>query len=284
MSIHDLLFRAVGCIVSVYMAAQTKEMDNAILLDVVSQSSPEDKLAAVQNFSPEFSHGLLLASFRRQAVLQNDNPQEPFIVFEPMNRAPEAWVAAAKFKIAAEWLREAVDSVVFLPRSCTWERSHCMIMRQLRENTPFSDARFPLALREEQIRQDASLAGISWEQADITSYTRNRQADGTRGTAPIFFEHPPEGYGRRTLLVDDALAAGSGADEAAEFLKNRFGVQEVYLMPTMAKRMEGGIDRLQASHFVDGYLLPIVVDRVDTQTKGIFVEPKPLIVEKASKT
>lgn len=228
-----------------------------------------EKRDFVERYPPDFARRLLLASFLRGAVLKNDDPHAPYIEWKPMNREPEGWVALAKAKLAAYHLAgRPIDSVIFVPSSCTWEREHWI------QYGAFSHARYPRVLRAEQLSDNNREA--AWQEYQVRSYTRNKHPDGSRGTEAMLFEMGVW-YGNAVLLVDDVFAKGYSTLDVAHILKNNFGVKHVYAMATIAKRMEGGIEHLRESPDIDGLIAPIVVEYVDVASRKIFTEAESVV-------
>lgn len=233
-------------------------------------SPGDDTLALVEGSSPRFAHYILSGAFRLGANLKNDDPLAPYIEWKPMNREPEPWVALVKARLAAHYLAgQSIDSILFVPSSCTWEREHWM------QYGAFPDAQYPRVLRPEQVPNDET--ETSWQEHQVRSYTRNKRPDGTRGTDTMLFEEIQDGYGQTVLVVEDVVAEGSTLLDVGRILKAEFGVQRVVAIITMAKRMQLGIRRLQVSEDIDGIIIPIVVDRVDVESGQISVEREPAV-------
>lgn len=112
------------------------------------------------------------------------------------------------------------------------------------------------------------------------SYTKKRKPDGSRGIVPMYVEVPKDGFGDVAFVVDDVIAEAKTLWEFSQDLKDRFGIQRVYAIVTMAKRMQHGIDFLEQSPDVDGFIIPVVAEKVDAATKRIFFEPEPVVLMK----
>lgn len=206
--------------------------------------------------------------FRREASVQNDNPDAPFILWPAINKEPrQPWLPVLLAKTAkADFHDQLQDThlvIVGPPASATW------YIEYVQKHNIFPGARFPRVLKEAQIKE----LGLDTKDAqpiEVTSYVHNRQLDGSRGTQTmhIFDQHlfMPNGLDVTLLLLDDAMAEGKTAEELAREAKKRFPISRVLIASPMAKLRQGGKDRLLQSPYIDG--VSTIVDVVKTHGKG----------------
>jgi len=209
--------------------------------------------------------------FNQEAELLNDDPEAPFIVWKAMNRQPEDWVALAKATIAQELIEPKVnlDLVGFVPRSATWERAP--VMKQA-----IFDSQFPQILKRDQITDEQFEHIVNqWLSFSVSSYTRNRQADGSRGTEAVYFD--PQFLGaKNVLLFEDVVAEGGVVISIASILKKEFGANFVGVVATMSKGpIQGGDENVMNSGVVDAYLPIMRVESVDVNDRSINLLSEP---------
>lgn len=165
--------------------------------------------------------------FKDTARLLNDNLEEPFILWGPMNSKPEAWVAFALAK-AIKLEMEITDDthIMTIPSSGSWLRPG---MREIFPENPYLDV-----MRKEDLKRGQPF----FYEFDVPSHSRNRVC-----RPMVLLTNPDELRGKKVLLVDDVLARGDAAGHVSQMLKT-LGVISVQLGVVMSKLMQGGSDLL----------------------------------------
>ncbi len=165
--------------------------------------------------------------FAGSAELMNDNPEEPFILWEPMNRAPEPWVAFALAKAIKLEIQTPNDThIITIPSSGSWLKPG---MKEIFPENPYIDI-----LRKEDLEPDQPF----FYEFDVPSHSRNRVP-----RLMALLTNPLDLKGKKVLVVDDVLARGDAVKHVSEML-TFFGVEVVQFGVVMSKIMQGGSNLL----------------------------------------
>lgn len=248
------------------MVAPNAELFKVVSRDVIQCLSPRDLLSYVRRIDDARILRLIAdARFQTEARVMNDDPKEPFILWEAINKEPrQHWLPLVLGKVVRTDFQHKLTGnrqiIVPVPASASWYGA------TLRDNHLFRGAQFPLVLKDRQLEEMAIDPDSTRATASVHSYVHNRKLDGTRGTQNIHFFNPDVYRGADLILIDDALAHGLTALELGQFAKEELGVNQVFLGVPMAKELQGGIDRVLSSPHIDG--LSVLVTVTGTHGKG----------------
>lgn len=207
--------------------------------------------------------------FPLEATLENKNPQEPFIVWPAINREPrQHWLPLLLAKVAkAELLQDRYERLVVIaaPRSATW------YLPIIWENAVFPQAVCPHVLKEDQLEEFKLQAEASF-QLSVSSYVYNRHSrnGNPHGTQTWYFAEPGVYKNSTILMLDDALAEGVTGLTVTQALKEQLGASRVFYAAPMAKKVQGGLERMQQSPYISG--MSILINVTKTNGPGGLIE------------
>lgn len=239
------------------MLGQFLERAGIRMPDIKSQFVPKGKLyePALRAETAGELRAVLRKDIGKRARVRDDekfpfDPKAPLIVYEAMNRRPEAGVAVLLGRLAKlELGREDGTGLVIIgtPRSASWTG------RVVEGAQIFAKARLT------QVTKDLASVPVysSYCEVPVSSYTRGRHAPagsqgGTSGLEIMYVVNPDQIKGKDVLLLDDMVAEGVTAITLAQAMKEDLGARRVEVAVVMSKLMQGGSDRIRESGFVDG--------------------------------
>lgn len=204
---------------------------------------------------------LIVEDIRARAVIHVDenhpfDPEKPFVIYPPMNRRPEAWLAIVLAQAAQIGFRLAADeplTIIGMPRSARW------IPQALMEKGLFPRAMYLFATKDET---EASGLEKPYIEFDVLSYAHNRLHDGRRGTETVYLVRPELLRGTKVILFEDVIAQGWTVGGIGEVVAE-YDPAGLYVVAPFSKGLiQGGTEFMQSCPFVTGAIELACVARV----------------------
>lgn len=229
-------------------------------IEYVSSLSHPDMLRLVrETHDPVLLRSIAHVRFAREASMENEDLNEPFVRWPVINQAFQPWLPVLLAKVVKAELQDKLNGqliVLAIPRSAT-PYMHPIIEEQL-----FPDAVTPWVLKEDQLE----LYGVKPDHSvrlAVPSYVHGRNPQTkARNTQDILFFHPETYRGKTVLIIDDALAEGKSAITTGRFLKEELLAQTVLFATPLAKIMQGGESNIVQDGSIDAMSVIIHVTRV----------------------
>lgn len=208
---------------------------------------------------------IVQSRFAAQAHMLNDDNNEPFIEWKPMNKALEPWVPLLLGKIAKMEL-QAIGStptvIIGAPNSAT---PYALQIRQL---GVFADVRFPLVARaphDGELLLDHKPHMV----IPVRSYVHDRDPVTNARTPHNIVVFDPEVIdGASVLLIDDVVAETVTATEFGRGLL-QMGAKEVHVAAVMTKEMQGGARLLRENPAIKSVTALIQVQKTNGRNGSI---------------
>ena len=230
---------------------------------------PQDLLNVVLTEPYYNLRNIACSRFHKEAVMDNDNNREPFIVWPPINKQPEPWLPVLLARVALHELQNHLFSngsliVIGVPQSATWYAD------RIQEYGIFPNAIYPQVLKKEQI-DNLQIDTTNARSLPVPSYVHNRDPLTRERNPQDMYFFSPEIYQDATLLiVDDAIAQGTTLESIAQFAKEKLEVNQVLVASPMAKAIQGGLKCLTRSIIIDGFSVLINVIQTHGKNGPIF--------------
>ena len=183
------------------------------------------------------------------------DPEEPFIIYRPMNRLPELGTGLATIKLAMMEMHLDPNEpylLLFAPQSASW------MAEVIRYSNILPNSEILWATKNfDKIRLQADVVTVM-----TRSYTQNRQPDGSRSHVPLYIVNPGQIIDRRIVGFDDVLAEGFTPQDITTALK-WLGAGQIDWAVTLSKgRIQGGTNRVTESGLVSNLVEAIQVQQV----------------------
>lgn len=184
------------------------------------------------------------------------DPEKPFVIYPPMNRQPEAWLAvvlAQAAQIGFSLDTEEPLTIIGMPRSARW------IPQALMEKGLFSKAMYLFATKDQA---EAVTLGKPYIGFDVLSYAHNRLHDGRRGAETVYLVEPEIIRGTRVILFEDVIAQGWTVGGIGEVIAG-YDPAGLYVVAPFSKGLiQGGTEFMQSCPFVTGAIELVCAARV----------------------
>jgi hypothetical protein len=211
--------------------ALLREVKKARDLETMSALVAEDMLARAQIHADE-AHPF--------------DSEKPFVIYPPMNREPEAWLAmllARAAQISFGFPSEESLTIIGMPRSARW------IPQALMEKGMFPQAMYLFATKD---ATEVEILGKPRIAFDVLSYAHNRLQDGRRGMETVYLVEPELITGTKVILFEDVIAQGWTIGGIGEVIA-RYNPAGLYVVSPFSKGLiQGGTDFVQSCGFVTG--------------------------------
>jgi len=171
------------------------------ILECIKQANSQEMYSLLEEISNvSLIKRIVAIRFQNEAVLKNEDLNNPFIIWKAMNRKPQPWVALALAKVAKEELGiKDGDVIITIPSSGSW------LGVELR--TMFPNSVFPILKKE--LEQGDNL----YAQFDVLSHSQERSAKKM-----FLCSNPNIFWGKRMFIFDDVVARGDAMKGVAAAL------------------------------------------------------------------
>lgn len=218
------------------LPSQIQELSSQVLYELIEQLNDPDQIKRVA-----------VTRFLGEAQLKNQDLENPYIEWLPMNREPESWLALALAKVIKFELNVHPDDLLLMiPSSGLWLKQEFVNI--------FPENFYPILKKEKELLE----SDVIFTSIPVRSHSNNRQPK------EIFICSNPNSFsGKRVIIIDDVIARGDATLDIM-WLLDSFGVTSYCVAVVMDKVLQSGSKKLQSepNSRVDGYQALVSVEKV----------------------